>query len=123
MPCERGWKLAVGALVCCVACARSEPREVAVASGGLEHLPGFQDQVVVSGLDQPTAVRFASDGRIFIAEKRGLVKLLDPSRGSLASVLVDLRTQVYNYWDRGLLDLELHPDFPKTPYLYVLYTH
>ncbi|HKP59104.1 MAG TPA: PQQ-dependent sugar dehydrogenase [Polyangiales bacterium] len=123
MPCELGWKLAVGALICCVACARSEPREVAVASSALEPLPGFQDQVVVSGLEQPTAVRFASDGRIFIAEKSGLIKLFDPSRGEPPSVLADLRTQVYNYWDRGLLDLELHPDFPETPYLYVLYTH
>ena len=27
------------------------------------------------------------------------------------------------FWDRGLLGLALHPNFPTTPYVYVLYTH
>jgi glucose/arabinose dehydrogenase/PKD repeat protein len=86
-------------------------------------LPGFQDQVVVGGLTQPTAARFASDGRIFIAEKSGLIKVFDPNSGATEpSVFADLRTEVHNYWDRGLLDLELHPDFPNTPYIYVLYS-
>jgi len=33
-----------------------------------------------------------------------------------------LRTQVYNYWDRGLLGMALDPGFPVRPYVYVLYT-
>jgi glucose/arabinose dehydrogenase/PKD repeat protein len=120
---ELGWKLAVGALICCVGCARSEPHTLAVTTAELSVLPGFQDQLVVSGLEQPTAVRFASDGRIFIAEKSGLLKVFDPSRDSQPSVLADLRTQVHNYWDRGLLDVALHPNFPETPFVYVLYSY
>ena len=38
-------------------------------------------------------------------------------------VFADLRTNVYNYHDRGLLGMALHPDFPDTPYVYVLYAH
>src|SRR4029453_17715581 len=38
-------------------------------------LPGFQEQTVFSGLTNPTVVRFASDGRIFVAEKRGVIKV------------------------------------------------
>ena len=38
---------------------------------------GFQESVVFSGLTNPTAVRFASDGRVFVAEKSGLVKVFD----------------------------------------------
>ena len=38
---------------------------------------GFQDSTVITGLINPTAVRFASDGRIFIAEKSGLIKEFD----------------------------------------------
>ena len=30
---------------------------------------------------------------------------------------------MHNYWDRGLLGLALHPDFPATPSVYVLYAH
>ncbi|GEM_PF-1343819 len=28
-----------------------------------------------------------------------------------------------NYWDRGLLGIAVHPDFPNTPYVYLLYTY
>ena len=30
---------------------------------------------------------------------------------------------LHNFWDRGLLGLALHPNFPATPYVYVLYTY
>src|SRR4030095_11832532 len=36
---------------------------------------GFQESIVFSGLTNPTAVRFASDGRVFVAEKSGLIKV------------------------------------------------
>ena len=38
---------------------------------------GFQESVIFSGLTNPTAVRFASDGRIFVAEKSGRIKVYD----------------------------------------------
>ena len=84
--------------------------------------PGFQDTVVFSGLSRPTAVKFAADGRVFVAEKSGLIKVYDSLTASTPTVFADLRTKVHDYWDRGLLGLELHPDFPNTPYVYVLYT-
>src|SRR5262245_23929676 len=83
---------------------------------------GFQETVALSGLTEPTAVRFASDGRVFVAEKSGIIKVF-PSLGSpTPTVFADLRMNVHNYWDRGLLGLALHPNFPTTPYVYVLYT-
>ena len=83
---------------------------------------GFQETIALSGLTAPTAVRFASDGRVFVAEKSGIIKVF-PSLGSTTpTVFADLRTNVHNYWDRGLLGLALHPNFPTTPYVYVLYT-
>ncbi len=115
------------ALTLCLSCSKTveeQPaREPAVAVRAVSVPVGFQDQVVLSGLTQPTAVRFARDGRIFIAEKSGVVKVFDPSREGAPTVFADLRTNVYNYWDRGLLDLELHPDFPETPHIYVLYAY
>jgi glucose/arabinose dehydrogenase len=85
--------------------------------------PGFQESVVFSGLDHPTAVRFASDGRVFVAEKSGLIKVFDNLTDTTPTLFADLSTNVYNFWDRGLLGLELHPNFPTTPYLNVLYTY
>jgi glucose/arabinose dehydrogenase len=85
--------------------------------------PGFQEQTAFSGLTQPTVVKFASDGRVFVAEKSGLVKVFDSLSDPSATTFVDLRTKVHNFWDRGLLGMVLHPDFPATPNVYVLYAH
>jgi glucose/arabinose dehydrogenase/PKD repeat protein len=84
--------------------------------------PGFQEVVVFSGLTQPTAVRFSPDGRVFVAEKSGLIKVFDNLSDTTPTVFADLRTQVHNYWDRGLLGLALDPGFPTNPWVYVLYT-
>ncbi len=85
--------------------------------------PGFQDEVVATGLTLPMAVRFAPDGRVFVAEKSGLVKAYDFVGDPTPSVVADLRVSVHNYWDRGLLGFALHPQFPVQPWVYVLYTH
>ncbi len=88
-----------------------------------EVLPaGFQDSVVFSGLTQPTAVRFASDGRIFVAEKSGLIKVFSSLTATTPTIFADLRPEVDNYWDRGLLGMTLAPNFPTDPHIYVLYT-
>ena len=65
--------------------------------------PGFSDSVVFSGLTEPTAVRFSPDGRVFVAEKSGLIKVFDSLKDTTPTVFADLRTEVHNFWDRGLL--------------------
>jgi glucose/arabinose dehydrogenase len=84
---------------------------------------GFSEQVVFSGLVSPTGVEFAANGQVFIAEKSGIIKVFDSLADSSPSVFADLRTRVHNYWDRGLLGLALHPDYPTDPRVYVLYTY
>jgi glucose/arabinose dehydrogenase/PKD repeat protein len=83
---------------------------------------GFTDSVVLAGLTNPTVVEFSPDGRVFVAEKSGLIKVFDSLLDPEASVFADLRTQVHNNGDRGLLGMALDPGFPATPYVYVLYT-
>jgi glucose/arabinose dehydrogenase len=68
-------------------------------------------------------VRFSQDGRVFVAEKSGLVKVFDSLTDPTPSTFADLNVNVHNYWDRGLLGLALDPNFPASPYVYVLYTH
>ena len=86
-------------------------------------LPGFQETVAFSGLTRPTSVRFSPDGRVFVAEKSGLIKVFDSLSDTTATVVADLRTEVHDYWDRGLLGFQLDPEFPAKPFLYVPYTH
>jgi len=85
--------------------------------------PNFQETTVFSGLSEPTALQFAPDGRVFVAEKRGVIQVFENLSDSTPTVFADLRTKVYNFDDRGLLGLAVDPDFPARPYVYVLYTH
>jgi uncharacterized repeat protein (TIGR01451 family) len=94
------------------------------AAASVPTLPaGFQDQVALSGLTFPTAVRFASDGRVFVAEKSGLLEEFDSLSDSTPTQIADFRTETDDYWDRGFLGLALDPNFPASPYVYALYVY
>jgi len=84
---------------------------------------GFQETTAFNGLVNPTQVEFSPDGRVFVAEKSGLIKVFDGFSDTTPTTFADLRTQVHNFWDRGLLGMALDPNFPASPYVYVLYTH
>ncbi len=85
---------------------------------------GFQDVTLPqTGLVNPTVIQFAADGRVFVAEKSGRIYAFDSLTDTTPTLVADLRTSVHNYWDRGLLGMALHPNFPSIPLLYVLYSY
>ena len=91
---------------------------------GASTLPtGFRDSVVLSGLTNPTVLQFAPDGRIFVGQKNGVIKVFQSLTDTNPVTVADLSTEVDDYWDRGLLGLALPPDFPANPYVYVLYAY
>ena len=116
----RVWTVLAALLLAVVVVALLRPLE-ADAQATLPS--GFQEQVVLGGLSEPTNVEFPKDGRVFVAEKSGLIKVYDNLSDTTPTTFADLRTNVYNLWDRGLLGLALDPDFPTKPYVYVLYTY
>jgi glucose/arabinose dehydrogenase/PKD repeat protein len=85
--------------------------------------PNFAEQTVLSGLNAPVAVEFANDGSVYVAERRGVIKKFDSLNATTATTVFDNRTATHNYWDRGLLGLALHPNFPTVPEVYILYTY
>jgi len=98
----------------------------AVAAGPTtaQALPnGFSDTVAFSGLNAPSAVAFAPDGHVFVAEKGGVVKVFDGLGDTTPTVFADLRTATSSIGDRGLLGLAVDPDFPQRPYVYVAYAY
>jgi glucose/arabinose dehydrogenase len=99
---------------------RSDARAPAV---GLTLPPGFVDQAVFTGLIQPTKVAFSPDGRVFVAEKRGIIKVFDKLTDTTPTIFADLRRNVYDFEDLGLIGLALPPNFPANPYVYVAYTY
>jgi glucose/arabinose dehydrogenase len=85
---------------------------------------GFQDSAVIENLEQPTNFRFAPDGRVFVAEKPGKIIVFENVEDTSPEVFADLRTDVYDSGDRGLLGLALDPKFEEgRPYVYALYTY
>jgi glucose/arabinose dehydrogenase len=84
---------------------------------------GFQDSEVIKYLEQPTAVRFAPNGMVFVAEKAGRILVYENIEDETPDLFKDLRTEVYNHADRGLLGLAIDPEFPTKPYVYALFTY
>ena len=84
---------------------------------------GFQEAIAITGLTQPTSVHFAPDGRVFATQKNGLILVYDSLTDTTPTVFADLRSEVDDYWDRGLMSLALDPNFPASPYVYVIYAY
>ena len=92
-------------------------------SRGVLYSMGFASEVIASGFDQGVAFAFTPDGsRIFVAEKRGSVKVVFEGR-LLEEPFVDLSDAVNATDDRGLLGIAVHPEFPEKPYVYLAHTY
>ena len=74
---------------------------------------GFRAETVVTGLEAPTSLDFAPDGRLFVTERRGLVWVLRPGQMRPALALAAGPTE--------LLDLALDPGFMQNRFVYLLH--
>ncbi|MBL7825401.1 MAG: PQQ-dependent sugar dehydrogenase [Saprospiraceae bacterium] len=73
----------------------------------------------IGGQLNPTDMAVSPDGRIFITEKDGLVRIVEND-----ILLVDpfLVMQVEDFNEQGLGHIALHPSFPTQPYVYLYFT-
>jgi glucose/arabinose dehydrogenase len=81
--------------------------------------PGFTDSLFVGGLSSPTAMDFAPDGRLFVTEKFGNLRVV--KNGALLSTPF-LTVSVNAQGERGLLGITFDPDFTNNQYVYIYYT-
>jgi glucose/arabinose dehydrogenase len=80
---------------------------------------GFAESRVAEGLDSPTSMVVAPDGRIFVAEQPGRLRVIkDGQLLSRPFVTVDTAPK----GERGLVGVELDPNFESNGYVYVYYT-
>jgi glucose/arabinose dehydrogenase len=82
--------------------------------------PGFVDTTIPVAFEQATGLAFAADGRMIVWEKSGQVWTVvngvkDPAP------LLDIREEVGDWRDYGLLALALAPDFLTSGHFYVGY--
>lgn len=80
---------------------------------------GFTETTVVSGLQTPTAMEFAPDGRLFVLEKGGDVRLVR-SDGTTFSAL---HLTVDTAGERGLLGIAFDPDYASNHFVYLYFTN
>lgn len=89
--------------------------------GGNNTVPaGFaKDESFVTGLNLATALAQAPDGRLFIAQQGGALRVY--KAGQLL-LLPFVQLAVDASGERGLIGVALHPQFPAIPYVFVHYT-
>ena len=80
---------------------------------------GFTDSLVAGDLDRPVATAFAPDGRIFVTEQPGRVRVIKD--GALLPTPF-LTLNVSSVGERGALGVALDPDFANNQFVYVYYT-
>ena len=80
--------------------------------------------VVSSGLASPLFVGHAGDGsnRLFIVERAGIIKVLQPGSSS-PTVFLDIRSRIVSGGgEQGLLGLAFHPCYESNGRFFVFYT-
>ena len=83
--------------------------------------PGFlPPELIATGLANPTAMQFAPDGRLFVAEQAGTLRIVDTAGNLLATPFVTLTTT--SVGERGLLGIAFDPNFVTNGYIYLYYT-
>ena len=80
---------------------------------------GFSETQFLTGLRDPTAMAFAPDGRLFVAEQDGKLRVV--KNGSML-LTPFLTVPVDKNGERGLLGVAFDPAFASNGYVYVYYT-
>lgn len=90
---------------------------VGLAQEGLH--PEFRVETVASGLEVPWALDFAPDGRIFLTERPGRIRIIQDG-----TLLPEpwMTLEVYRSGEAGLMGLALDPHFAENRFVYVAYT-
>jgi glucose/arabinose dehydrogenase len=92
------------------------PTEVFVAEDGTR----FRVEEVVTHLESPWGLAAAPDGRLFVTERAGRVRVVqdDVLLTEPALTLPEISTE----GDAGMFGITLHPDFDRNHLVYLLYT-
>ena len=80
---------------------------------------GFTDTLVASGLNTPTAMAIAPDGRIFVCQQGGALRVI---KNGVLLPTPFLTVTVDSSGERGLLGIAFDPNFVSNQLVYIYYT-
>lgn len=81
--------------------------------------PEFTDSLVASGLTNPTAMALAPDGRIFVCQQGGALRVI---KNGVLLPTPFLTVTVDASGERGLLGVAFDPNFVSNQLVYIYYT-
>jgi glucose/arabinose dehydrogenase len=82
---------------------------------------GFKQTIAAKNLINPTRMAIAPDGRVFITEQAGRIRIVE-SGSLLPQPFLNITTRVDSRGERGLLGIAFDPDFLVNQWVYVFYT-
>ena len=82
--------------------------------------PALSTEAVLRGLEAPWAIDFAPDGRIFLSERPGRIRI---ARDGQLQTAPWMTLEVADVSEAGLLGLALDPQFAQNRFVYVAYTY
>jgi glucose/arabinose dehydrogenase len=82
-------------------------------------IQGFTQTEIASGIEQPSAMAIAPDGRVFVCEQTGALRVIK-NDALLAAPFLSLN--VDSAGERGLLGVAFDPNFAANHFVYVYYT-
>jgi len=80
---------------------------------------GIAQSVYTTGLTRPTQITFAPDGRLFVCEKSGTLRII---KNGILQPTPFLTVPVNDLNERGLMSIAFDPNFASNNYVYVFYT-
>ncbi|UCF20822.1 MAG: PQQ-dependent sugar dehydrogenase [Gemmatimonadota bacterium] len=83
--------------------------------------PEVRVESIARDLEVVWGLAVAPDGRVFLSERPGRIRVIDEDGGLRAAPWA--RVEVFADGEAGLLGLALHPAFPDSPFVYVVYSH
>src|SRR6185503_9092905 len=92
---------------------------LSLAARGATLPSGFAETRVATGLSSPTAMAFAPDGRLFVAQQGGELRVI---RNGALLTQPFLTVSVNSSGERGLLGVAFDPNFATNSFVYVYYT-
>jgi glucose/arabinose dehydrogenase len=96
------------------------PRPQAVDDVIRQEVPEVRVASWIEGLEAPWSLVFLPGGRALVSERPGRIRLIENGalrREPFAQIVVR------ESGEGGLMGLALHPEFPRAPFLYAMYTH
>lgn len=77
-------------------------------------------EVWAENLNTPWGMVFIDDDTILVTERRGIIQIIE--NGLVREDPYMIIDDVDESGEGGLMGIDIHPDFPEKPYVYVMYT-